>query len=300
VSSQKLRSSLFCQESLTHASRTPVLLVTGTGVDGSEAWPDSLQVSLGRAGVPSCYVNFPQHTTGDIQVAVQYLVHATRVVRRRATRDIAVYGVSQGGLLPRLALTYWPSLRAKVSDVVSVAGTQHGTNVFAGLAATCSPNCRLPAAAWQQRAGSELLRALNRRGRDETPGPTSWTTVRTLTDEIVQPTGGPRPTSALAGAANLVIQEVCSGRTTNHIGSGVDSVSYAALRDAISHRGAARASRIDRSVCRRPYAPGLEPERTAAGIADRYARATPRTLFGAEGGVLLPREPRLRRFVRAG
>jgi hypothetical protein len=299
VGPSKLRSSLFCQESVTNAARTPVLLVTGTGVDGSEAWPDGLQVSLIRAGVPSCYVNFPQRTTGDIQVAVQYLVHAVRVVRRRAGRDIAVYGISQGGLLPRLALRYWPSLRAKVSDAVLLAGTQHGTTVLRPLLAACAANCRLPAAAWQQTAGSNLLRALNRRGRDETPGPTSWTTVRTLFDEIVQPTGGPHPTSALEGASNLVIQRICPGRATNHIGTGVDSVSYAALRDAMTHPGPARAARINRSVCRRPYAPGLDPGRTSARIADTYARAAPRTLQGAEDGILLSREPVVRRWVRA-
>lgn len=299
VSPKKLRSSLFCQESVTNAARTPVLLVTGTGVDGSEAWPAGLQRSLTRAGVPSCYVNFPQHTTGDIQVAVQYLVYAVGVVRGRAGRDIAVYGISQGGLLPRFALTYWPSLRAKVSDAVLLAGTQHGTTTFQALLAGCSPNCRFTAAAWQQAAESALLKALNRRGRDETPGRTSWTTVRTLSDEIVQPTGGPRPTSALDGASNLVIQQVCAGRTTNHIGTGVDSVSYAALRDAMTHKGPARASRINRSVCRRPYAPGLDPERTSEGNADRLALAAPRTLQGAEGGVLLSREPVVRGWVRA-
>ncbi len=299
VSPDKLRASLFCQESVTNAARTPVLLVTGTGLDGSEAWPDRLQVSLTRAGVPSCYVNFPQHTTGDIQVAVQYLVHAVRVVRRRADRDIAVYGLSQGGLLPRIALTYWPSLRAKVSDAVLLAGTQHGTTAFVSLLAGCSPNGRSLGGGGQQAAGSNRLNALNRGGRDETPGPTSWTTVRTLVDEVVQPTGGPRPTSALAGARNLVIQRVCPGRATNHIGTAVDSVSYAVLRDAMTHRGPARASRINRSVCLRPYAPGLDPERTTAGIADSYARAGPRTFQGAEGGVLLSREPVVRRWVRA-
>jgi hypothetical protein len=292
VSAAKLRASLFCQESVTDASRTPVLLVTGTGLDGSEVYPDGLQHSLVRAGVPSCFVDFPQHTTGDIQVAVEYLVYAVRVVRRRAGRDIAVYGISQGGLLPRFALTYWPSLRSKVSDAVLLAGTHHGTTV---RVATCSPNCRFPAAAWQQVAGSNLLKALNRPGRDETPGRTSWTSVRSLTDELVQPTSG----AALAGASNLVIQQICSGRTTSHIGTLVDSVSYAALRDAMTHKGPARASRISRRVCRRPYAPGLDPERASAGIADHYALAAPRTLQGAEGGVLLSREPRVRRYVRA-
>jgi hypothetical protein len=137
-----LRSALFCQASVTHAPRTPVLLVTGTGVDGSEGWPDGLQRSLVRAGIPSCYVDFPQHATADLQVSVQYLVDAIRTVRRRAGRDIAVYGISQGALLPRLAFTYWPSLRGKVSDAVLLAGTHHGTTVFSALASGCGATCR--------------------------------------------------------------------------------------------------------------------------------------------------------------
>jgi triacylglycerol lipase len=197
-------------------------------VDGSEAWPDGLQISLRRTGVPSCYVNFPQHTTADLQISGSTLVHAIRQMRKRAGRDIAVYGISQGALLPRFALTYWPSLLKQASDVVLVAGPQHGTTAFSSLAKSCGMRCRFPAAAWQQTAGSNLLKALNRRGRPETFGPTSWTTVRTLDDEVVQPARGAHPTTALRGASNLVIQSVCPSRTTNHIGTGVDSVSYAA------------------------------------------------------------------------
>jgi hypothetical protein len=298
VGASKLRSALFCQESVTRAARTPVLLVTGTGFDGSEVWPDGLQISLRRDGVPSCYVNLPRHTTADIQVSVEYVVHAIRQMRKRSGRVVAVYGISQGGLLARFALTYWPSLRRQVSDVVLVAGTQHGTTAFSSLAESCGVSCRFPAAAWQQAAGSDLLNVLNRRGRRETFGPTSWTTVRTLDDEVVQPTGGAHPTSALRGASNLVIQGICPRRSTNHLGTGVDSVSYAALRDALSHKGPARAARIHRRVCRRPYAPGLDAPRTRAVIDELYRRAGPRTLQGAEGGALLAREPRVRAYVR--
>ena len=298
VGAKALRSSLTCQKSVTRARRTPVLLVTGTGVDGGEAWPQALQVSLTRAGIPSCYVDFPQHTTGDIQVAVQYLVYAIRAVRERAARDIAVYGISQGGLLPRFALTYWPSLRPKVSDAVLVAGTHHGTTAFGPVVSTCSPNCSFTAAVWQQAASSNLLTAINRKG-DETPGSTSWTTVRTLDDEVVQPASGSHPTSALAGARNLVIQSICSRRKTNHISAAVDSVSYAALRDALTHRGPARAARIERSVCRRPYAPGLDRQVTRAAIDELYRLAVARSAEGAGGSVLLAREPAVRSWVRA-
>jgi hypothetical protein len=296
VSAAKLRASLHCQKSVRDAGRTPILLVTGTGIDGNEAWPEGLQRSLTAARRPSCFVNFPEHTTADIQISVQYLVYAIRATAKRAQRKIAIYGVSQGGLLPRWALTYWPSLRRLVTDVVAVAGTEHGTTVSLAVPSACGSDCRV-AAAWQQTAGSHLLRALARYP-DESPGRTAWTTVRTLDDELVQPTSGPNPASALRGAANLVIQRVCPGRQVNHISSGVDSVSYAALIDAVRHRGSASARRFSASICSRPFAPHLDEQQMRDGISFLYAIAAPRVLAGADGGTLLAAEPPVRAYAR--
>jgi len=201
----------------------------------------------------------PDHTTADIQVSVQYLVYGLRTMSARAGRPVAVFGISQGGLLPRIALTYWPSLRKKVSDVVAAAGTQHGTT--AGTIGACRRAGCTPAS-FQQIAGSKLQKALNRRGRDETPGPTAWTTLRSATDEVVKPTGGPHPTSALKGATNILIQSVCPGRQVTHIGTALDSVTFAAFEDAIAHRGPAKVSRLPATVCEHPYAPGLDEQAT--------------------------------------
>jgi triacylglycerol lipase len=297
VPGAKLRQSLHCQPSVQSAKRTPILLVSGTGVDGSEAWPASVQYALSAGRRATCYVNFPQHMTADIQISVQYLVHAIRVMAKRADRRIAIYGVSQGGLLPRWALTYWPSLRRLVSDVVAVAGTQHGTTVFGNALSSCGSSCRLTAAAWQQAAGAKLQDALARYP-DETPGRTSWTTVRSLDDEVVQPTSGPRPTSALRGASNLVIQGVCPGRAENHIGTAADSVSYAALIDAVRHRGPASAQRFAPDVCSRQFAPGLDEQLIRAGIDALIPVAFARTISGADGGKLLSAEPPVRTYAR--
>jgi len=136
-----LDSSLKCMGPLRGTTKQPLMLVTGTGASGDEAY------AIGRGafdawGAPVCWVNFPDYTTGDIQVAVQYLVRGIRRVSKRARRPIAVFGISQGGLLPRIALTYWPSLRAQVTDVIAAAGTQHGTTVFKPalcLPAGCPP-----------------------------------------------------------------------------------------------------------------------------------------------------------------
>ena len=116
---------------------------------------------------------------------------------------------------------------------------------------------------WQQAAGSKLLAALNAQP-EETPGPTSWTTVRSTTDEVVQPQTGPRPTSALKGATNIVIQSVCPGRQVSHIGTILDSVTFAAFADAVAHTGAARVARLPKGVCTHPYAPGLDVAGTNA------------------------------------
>ena len=123
-----------------------------------------------------------------------------------------------------------------------------------------------PPADWQQAAGSNLLKALNSQPF-EAPGPTAWTTVRSATDETVQPQTGKHPTSALKGATNILIQSVCPGRVVTHIGTAVDSVAFAAFTDAIEHPGPAEVSRLPADVCAHPYAPGLEEERTASFLS---------------------------------
>ena len=267
VSPAKLAASLKCEGKLERSTKQPLMLVTGTGASGDEAHLIG-KGAFDAYGAPVCWVNFPAFTTGDVQIAVQYLVYGIRTEAKRAGRPIAVFGISQGGLLPRIALTYWPSLRAKVTDVLAAAGTQHGTNL--GDRSACATKGCI-AAGWQQGAGSNFLKALNSQP-DETPGPTAWTTVRSLNDETVQPQGGAHPTSALKGATNILIQSVCPDRKTSHIGTALDSVTFAAFADALTHAGPAKLSRLPKDVCAHPYAPGLDEAGTTA-------------LLGAAGGL---------------
>jgi hypothetical protein len=160
-------------------------------------------------------------------------------------------------------LTGWPRERRFVSDVISVSGIQHGSQ----QALIDCDRDRCPAALWQRRANSKLLTALKGYGR-ETPGPTAWTTVRSLDDTVATPQDGPHPTSALAGATNLVLQKICPGRHRDHLTLAVDSVPFAALRDALAHRGPARVRRM-KQPCARQYAPGL----TEASVRDHIAKA---------------------------
>jgi hypothetical protein len=275
------------------ATPAPILFAPGTGSDGSQVFllGGGAFEAMGR---PLCAVSFPRRTTADLQVSVQYLVYATRRLSRRAGRPIAVAGISQGGLLIRMALTYWPSLRARVSDAVTAAATHHGAPGNAETVATClTAGC--PPALWQQRPGSALLRALNA-GRDETPGRTAYTTVRSATDDIVRPQTGPRPTSALKGAVNILIQDVCPGRRTTHLGTAVDSVTIAALADAVAHRGPAEVSRLPGDVCEHPYGTGLDEART-----DQFLLLAPQIFDqGSAGLPVVRREPALRAWAKHG
>jgi hypothetical protein len=118
--------------------------------------------------------------------------------------------------------------------------------------------------------------------------------VRTLDDEVVQPQTGKHPTSALKGAANLVIQAVCPGRHASHIGAVYDSVSFAALVDAVAHNGPARASRLPGNVCPHKYAPGLDEQQTDAALG-----AAPSLLLGRVAIVPnVNQEPRVRGWVK--
>jgi len=293
VAGADLRAALRCPIDPRNARRTPLMFVTGTGATGDQGYLIG-QAAFEAFGHPVCYVNFPDFTTADVQVSVQYLVYGLRREFAMAKRRIAVFGISQGGLLPRFALTYWPDLRRKVSDVLAAAGTQHGTSIFRG----CTPATPCTPANWQQGRGSNLLAALNAQP-DETPGDVSYTTVRSLTDETVQPQGGRHPTSALQGARNILIQDVCPGRTTTHIGTAVDSVSFAAFVDAIAHdgkgrRGSAKVSRFPRDVCDHPYATGLDEAQTTAFLAGAGG------LVGSQRAQApkVPREPPVRRVFR--
>lgn len=295
----KLAAAFHCPRPVKNAKRTPMMLVTGTGATGEQAYLIGGD-AIDDFGHPACYVDFPDATTADIQISVQYLVWGLRREFALSGRKVAVFGISQGGLLPRMALTYWPDLRNKVSDVLSAAGTQHGSNVGLGSGNACSAQNPCTPAAWQQARGSKLITALNRYP-DETPGRVSYTTVRSLTDETVQPQGGRHPTSALAGATNILIQKVCPGRRTTHIGTALDSVTFAAFEDAVAHRGrgragAAKVSRLPSNVCANPFAPGLDEATTTGllGAADNL------TSGQSASAPQVRAEPKLRAWVKAG
>ena len=89
---------------------------------------------------PYCTVTLPYQTTGDIQIAGEYVVYALRTMAHVSGRQVDVLGYSQGGMLPRWALRFWPDTRPLVHDLVALDPSNHGTlDANAACQQQCSP-----------------------------------------------------------------------------------------------------------------------------------------------------------------
>jgi hypothetical protein len=280
VPTHKLASAVDCTRGLERARRAPVLLVPGTTLNPEVEFSWNWLPALARLGWPHCTVALPNDGMSDVQVAGEYLVYAIRRMHARSDRRVDVIGHSQGGMVPRWALRFWPGTRDKVDDLVGLSPSNHGTvGAIPACAAGCAPSF------WQQRGsldgervrnqppppigngrgwfrtGSNFLRALN--SYRETFRGISYSSVYTRTDEVVVPNLGPAASSALHGGggriANVAIQEVCPLDTAEHLAVGTyDNTAYRLAIDALTHRGPAKPGRVAVSVCRQPFMPGVD------------------------------------------
>ncbi|MGO4257669.1 esterase/lipase family protein [Marmoricola sp. RAF53] len=260
VSEAAFRSAFTCSGDLAGSTLEPVLLSPATGVTAAQNYSWNWEPALTAQGRPWCAVTMPTQTLGDIQVSAEYLVHAIRAMHAAAGRQIAVLGHSQGGMSMRWALRFWPDTRAMVDDVIGMAGDNHGTTLLdpvcvQGLT-TCAPQ------GWQQRSRSAFVAALN--SGAETFAGVSYTEIYTRTDEVVLPSTGAKPSSALTTGAgritNVATQSVCPLDLDEHLTVGtIDPVTYALAQDALNHDGPADPARINRSVCLSLLMPGVNP-----------------------------------------
>lgn len=256
VPEAELAQSLHCSADVADASRNPVLLLPGTTLTPAEfAW--NYVPAFAAKGWPYCTVTLPDNGMADIQQAAEYVVHAIRTVSAKAGRKVDLVGHSQGGMIPRWALKYWPGTRSKVGDVVGLAPSNHGTSV---ANAVCVPGCA--ASFWQQRQGSAFMRALN--SGPETFASIDYTNVYTVLDEVVTPNLDESGSSSLrTGAgriANVGLQSVCPARVADHLSTGtIDAVAYALVVDALTHKGPADPARLSAAVCGQLLMPAVDP-----------------------------------------
>jgi Lipase (class 2) len=206
----------------------------------------------------------------DIQVAGEYVVYALREMSRFEGRDAArkvqVIGFSQGGMVPRWALRFWPDTRKLVDDDVGLDASNHGTlTAEAACLGGCAP------AIWQQRTNSAFVAALN--SYQETFPGISYTEIYSQNDEIVVPNLNEQGSSSVhtggGTIANIAVQEICPGHVADHLAMGsYDPVGYALALDAVTHPGPAQAVRIDRAVCTEAFQPGVNPATFATDFAN--------------------------------
>jgi Lipase (class 2) len=293
VPDDQLARNLVCTGNLASAQREPVLLVPGTTVTPAEfAW--NYMRAFRALGIPYCSIELPEQADGDIQVAGEYVVYAIRRMHELTGRKIEVIGHSQGGMVPRWALRFWPDTRAMVDDQIGFAPSNHGTldSEYCDITMTC------PAAFWQQRASAAFVRALN--SFQETFPGISYTEVYSHHDEVVFPNTDQNGSSSLHGGGgaitNVALQDICPLDPSEHLAIGTyDAVAYALALDAIEHPGPADPARIDRSVCTQPFQPGVDPKTFATDYGSTLASLA----NGAATATQLPAEPALRCYVFA-
>jgi hypothetical protein len=266
-----LAKSLHCSPNLATSSHEPILLVPGTTVTPAVEYSWTYERAFNQLHLPWCAVTLPDSAMGDIQTAGEYVVYAIRTMHAETDKKVQIVGHSQGGMVPRWALRFWPDTRAMVDDMIGMAPSNHGTvDAFA----LCPPVIGCAPAIWQQELNSPFLEALN--SGAETFAGISYTQIYTVEDEVVVPNFSEAGSSSLhTGAgeiANISVQSVCPGHITDHLLIGtVDPVAYALVMDALSHKGPADPSRIGKSVCGEQFQPGVDPTAFASNFAKTSA-----------------------------
>ena len=296
----------------THPDKPAVLLVHGTFTTGFEQYDWTYIPLLSARGHDVCVVTYPDRGLGDLQVSAEYVVHALRRMHAQSGAKVAMIGHSQGALVPRWAIKWWPSAREAVQDFVLQAGPAHGTDVATTtrllpailqlLGLSRLPDGLFPEALYQFAPASNFIAAVNR--GDETPGDIDYTSLYTLFDELVQPVI-PVPTAALEfgrsnpHVSNILLQDVCPGRLVDHLSIGLtDRLAFDLTLDAISNPGPASFERAGGArLC------GLLPIVPGQIIAPEAAFALIGVLFQeAQNGIPDPhlalREPVLKSYAQ--
>jgi hypothetical protein len=294
VSQERLNASLHCSGDLA-TGPTPVLLVPGTGSDPEHNFSWNYEPALTSLGISWCAVTLPDHALGDVQVAGEYVVNGIRTMYARAGRRISIIGHSQGGMVPRWPLRFWPDTRTMVDDQIGFAPSNHGTT---GAETICSSSCA--AADWQQSDKSQFIKALN--SYKETFAGISYTEIYSHNDEIVTPNSDDTGSSSLhtgdGQITNEAIQQLCPADPSEHLAIGTqDNVAYELAIDALTHPGPANPARVamDPNLCSTMFMPGINPATYPADLASAGSDLAANTAAAKQ----INAEPPLRCYVTA-
>ena len=262
--------------------------------------------ALDALGIPWCTVALPGNGMDDIQVGGEYVVNAIRSMRQRAGRPISIVGHSQGGMIPRWALRFWPDTRPMVDDVIGLAPSNHGTET---AQLTCVPDCAPVGLAAERRLGVH-------QGPQLRPGD--------LRRHLLHPGLHPHRPVVTPNLDDTGSSSLHGGRRRNHQRRDpghlpdrrqraprdrhLDNVAYALAIDALDNPGPPTPRGSTRSPSApSPSTPGVDPATAVAGPGrggriprpdDRHLPARPRR---ARACLLRDRElPGCARFARRG
>lgn len=264
LSREELDSAMQCSEGFGRKSGRAVLLVPGATqtVDSNFSW--NFIPAFDQAGIPWCAVDLPFSNTGELQNSSEYITHAIRTMFKTTKTKIAVVGFSQGGVMPRWTLKYFPDTRDMVEDMIGIAAANHGlieTNL-----ACATPVIGCITSFTQIAVDANWIDSLNEDG--ETFAGIDYTQVYTRTDEVAVPNfdeanGVSSLRTGDGNRVNIATQDICPTNTADHflVGSS-DPVSFAIVSDALANPGVASLERVKAlapELCVTPFMPGVEP-----------------------------------------
>ena len=292
-SSAELAASLSCSGNLADTNHEAILLVPGTGSTPQTAFSWNYERAFVAEARPFCAVTLPGSAMLDIQTAGEYVVNAIRAVHAMAGRPIGILGWSQGGMVPRWALRFWPDTRLMVADMIALDPSNHGT---LDAQASCTADASCAPAVWQQTTGARFLTALN--SGDETFAGIAYTTIYSVDDEVVVPNLNAAGSSSLhtgrGRIVNIAVQSLCPNDASEHLAMGTyDAVGYALAIDALDHAGPADSARIPASVCLQATQPGVD----SASLAQNLAALDLSVVAAFNAAPTLPAEPALAAYV---
>lgn len=245
-------------------NREPVLLVHGTFTTGEENYRWALAEALAKDGYSPCWVTYPNRGLDDMQVSAEYVVRAIDRLAERTGSQVDVLGHSQGAVLPRWAVRFWPdAARSNVDDLVLLAGPQHGTSIVEGYGlfgdrGGCQPTL-CTGAMWQFDPDSQFVAAMN--SRQETFPENDVTSIYTELDLMVQPTESSElaPAPGADNVENILIQDLCPARPVDHAFLFIDHVMYTLATDAFRGDGPADRGSVELTDCARGPFEGTDP-----------------------------------------